>query len=483
MAAFLPGLSDVADAETFGFRRGAFLANAFGARPAGMGEAFTALADDAMAVNLNPGGLGQLKSKQVVATYDKSVQGLGLYHAALGMPVAGGVAGMSVAALDYGSYEVRDLSGREQGTESAMDMAFGVSYAMANARLLPVPGWSGATVELVQEAVGGLLAAVSLGGVLPMRTGFSVGWAVQHLGLPADGFSPPLLFKGGVAISAGPGAVVCADLGYGAAEKTAWLSVGGEAQVGGILTVRAGYRQDFQDQGLGPLAGLGLGGGLRVGHLGLDYAYLPRGELGSSHRMSLSYAFVSRRALIERIKEGPEVLAEEDYRAGLRYAGAGDYDKALRKAKEAVEGNPQHWQAWRLLGTCRYRKGDLTGAVEAYERSLEIFPENPALKGFLARIAAGGPAPEIRIEQAANTEAFYRQAMQLYGAGKYKESWEKAYDVLALDPDHWQSWQLVGSCQYALGDALGAIESFRWALSINPDNSALKAWIDQLESR
>ena len=41
------GAQDPVAFSEFGFRRGAFLARGIGARPVGMGEAFTAVADDA----------------------------------------------------------------------------------------------------------------------------------------------------------------------------------------------------------------------------------------------------------------------------------------------------------------------------------------------------------------------------------------------------------------------------------------------------
>jgi len=57
--------------------RGAFLLRGMGARAVGMGEAFTAVADDATAISWNPGGLGQLNSPEVIAMYDVVGPGVG----------------------------------------------------------------------------------------------------------------------------------------------------------------------------------------------------------------------------------------------------------------------------------------------------------------------------------------------------------------------------------------------------------------------
>jgi len=42
---------------------------------------------------------------------------------------------------------------------------------------------------------------------------------------------------------------------------------------------------------------------------------------------------------------------------------------------------------------------------------------------------------------------------------------------------------MIGNCQYAKGDKPGAIASYRNSLQINPGNTALKTFTDQLETQ
>ncbi|HEX4046465.1 MAG TPA: hypothetical protein VH309_01450, partial [Elusimicrobiota bacterium] len=56
--------------------RAAFLDLGAGARAPGMGDAFTALADDAYAIHYNPAGLAQLDRPQFSAAYTKLYVGL-----------------------------------------------------------------------------------------------------------------------------------------------------------------------------------------------------------------------------------------------------------------------------------------------------------------------------------------------------------------------------------------------------------------------
>jgi hypothetical protein len=40
---------------------------------------------------------------------------------------------------------------------------------------------------------------------------------------------------------------------------------------------------------------------------------------------------------------------------------------------------------------------------------------------------------------------------------------------------------MIGNCQYAKGDRASALQSWRRALAIHPDNPGLKAFVESLE--
>lgn len=84
--------------------RGAFLNSSWGSRPAGMGNAFTAVADDVNAVTWNPAGMIQCREAQATFMFDKPYYGLenvnlGLGYAAYMRPVSFGVFGLAVENL------------------------------------------------------------------------------------------------------------------------------------------------------------------------------------------------------------------------------------------------------------------------------------------------------------------------------------------------------------------------------------------------
>ena len=76
----------------------------------------------------------------------------------------------------------------------------------------------------------------------------------------------------------------------------------------------------------------------------------------------------------------------------------------------------------------------------------------------------------------------YQEAVQLYGAGNYSAALAKAEAAAQADSRHWQAWQLAGNCRVALNDQANAITEYDYALSINPDNPQLKAYVAQLKA-
>ncbi len=408
--------------EVHGFRRAAFLARGMGARPVGMGEAFTAVADDASAISWNPGGIGQITSLQAVAMYDAVGNGLGLSYAAAAMPLGDGVTAISLAIMNYGTFDWRDPNGNPGlSPGGAVDSAISVAYAFPTPRELGV--WSGIAVERVTEAVGGSFVGFSAGMIIPYGPQLTFGWAVQHLGQEVDGFSLPSVAKAGVSFLPTSSLRLALDVGYGLAEEQPGIgmAVGGEFMTSSSLALRAGYKVTGEGQELEGLTGLLAGAGFQFGRLGVDYAYQPFGDLALSHRIALRYElevskaatqrgeWASRRVAVSTLEPKPGHLyrleeeeavgarggvwqlgwrdADKEYEAAVKLYNAGNYDDAWRKAAAAIEASPKHWQAWQMVGNCQYAKGDKAGALTSYRYALKLNPDNPELKAWIEQLA------------------------------------------------------------------------------------------------
>ncbi len=264
-----------------------FLSLGVSARAVAMGEAFTAVADDASAVLLNPGGLGQIHGWNAVAQFATAGDGMSHNIAAVAGPLGPGVVGAGVNMMQLGSYDEVDASGVKGATVSPMDAAGTVSYGLGNPAAMG--GWSGIGVEAVKVSTGATVIAGNLGVVLPFGQGFTAGLAVQHLGAKADGFGLPAVAKGGLAYVL-PGYLRAAvDAGLGLTDKIAYAGLGVEYAPIQTIAVRLGYKKPFADQGIKGLTGVTAGAGFQIKSVSIDYAFQPFGELAVNHLVSLSY--------------------------------------------------------------------------------------------------------------------------------------------------------------------------------------------------
>ena len=111
---------------------GKFLSIPVGARAAGMGGAFVAMADDASAMYWNPAGIGRLSQSEAIFTHSSWVADLDFNYGGVVVPVSGfGTLGLSFTSLSMADME-RTTEEQPEGTGeffSAGSFAVGLSYA------------------------------------------------------------------------------------------------------------------------------------------------------------------------------------------------------------------------------------------------------------------------------------------------------------------------------------------------------------------
>jgi hypothetical protein len=64
-----------------------------------------------------------------------------------------------------------------------------------------------------------------------------------------------------------------------------------------------------------------------------------------------------------------------------------DFNKALLYYKAAVQADPQDWIAYQTLGNCEYSLGQREDAVNDFQKSLNLHPNNPSLQNFINRLS------------------------------------------------------------------------------------------------
>jgi len=83
---------------------------------------------------------------------------------------------------------------------------------------------------------------------------------------------------------------------------------------------------------------------------------------------------------------------------GHKYLKAGQYDKAIQYYNASAKTQPTY-QAYQFLGTAYYKKGDTANAKAAYEKSLQLNPNNTGVRNILAKLGGGDGSSDPRLSQ------------------------------------------------------------------------------------
>ncbi len=280
-----------------------FLKMNTGARPAAMGEAFTGLGGDANAFFYNPAGTAGIEKMEFMAQYGSWFQDIGYNAMSFVYPAKKwGTLGIGVINLS-----VTDIERRATDT-SAPDGTFGASdYAYILHYSRPVTGTvdAGANVKIINQKIDDKTAGAVAGdaGVFwkTPYEGLTAGLAVQNFGgeikFVNDGSPLPLTTRAGAGyiFPAGGGAniALAADVVFPRDNDTQFCAGAEYTRVlpkDFSVAMRGGYKTVSQEK-LGGLSGLTAGAGLHWKQFGLDFAWVPYGDLGDTFRYSLKMVF------------------------------------------------------------------------------------------------------------------------------------------------------------------------------------------------
>ena len=274
-----------------------FLKLGVGSRPVAMGEAYVAVADDVNALYWNPAGLAGIKDRQVSFVHTEWIQSIRYEYLGYCQPLLGGVLGASGTFLWIDGIERRSADTlTPEGWIVARDLAATVSYGKTLQEKLDL----GATLKIIYQQLDDKSAtgvAFDLGVLYKLgKEKWTLGAALQNLGYESafisEASSLPMNLKMGVSNKyLDDKLTVAGDFNYGIMDSV-W-SVGGGIDwwVHPMFAVRGGYKYNSAISSLGPLAGLTVGAGFKINVLNIDYAFVPYGDLGYTHRISLLAKF------------------------------------------------------------------------------------------------------------------------------------------------------------------------------------------------
>ena len=134
--------------EEIGGKGGAFLQIPLGARPAGLGNAFTAVADDINAVYFNPAGLCQIQNDMLGGMYNFMSMDRVHYQAVLIKQIKGNGLALSFNRFGVSEIDGRDSEGYPTEIFDDSEISFKIAYGR---KLLPFFGIGGGAKYIIQS--------------------------------------------------------------------------------------------------------------------------------------------------------------------------------------------------------------------------------------------------------------------------------------------------------------------------------------------
>jgi len=280
--------------EDAGTATAQFLKLGAGARAAGLGNAYVALADDANAVYWNPAGMTQIDDQSASFTHTVWFEDIVYNWASYVRPLKEGKLGVGIQYLSYGKLDAFDEMGTQTGAFKPRDLAATVSYGNKIGGI-PV----GASVKYISSKIktSASAFALDLGGMYQLyEDKFSVGLAIQNVGTKMtfvdDGEKLPANIKLGGAYKGREYLILAADLNMpvdGAINYGAGVEYKVFKNEDSCLAARLGYSSRANQTG--GFSGTTVGFGFDYRGLYTDYAFASFGDLGATHWISLGINF------------------------------------------------------------------------------------------------------------------------------------------------------------------------------------------------
>jgi hypothetical protein len=285
----VPGAALAADPGETG---AAFLKIGAGARAAGMGDAYSAVAQHSTATYWNPAGIASITGDEIHATHAEWISDVRYEYLAGVHGMKGHAIGFQVGLLHMGTLDGRDASGNFTESFRAYDTMAGVSYAYRPLRSMELGVTAKVIYQKIQDysAVGfagdiGIRYRSPVRGLVFAATATNFGTSMKFVD---DEFTLPFQIRGGVAFRTRKvlsGLILSSDLRF-PNDSDAKVHFGAELWPHEMIALRGGLKLGYDEE-----AGA-LGFGVKYQNFLFDYAFVPfssSSELGDTHRVSFGW--------------------------------------------------------------------------------------------------------------------------------------------------------------------------------------------------
>ncbi|RIH64202.1 tetratricopeptide repeat protein [Mariniphaga sediminis] len=170
------------------------------------------------------------------------------------------------------------------------------------------------------------------------------------------------------------------------------------------------------------------------------------------------------------------------YHIGAAYVQSGDIKKAIQYFERSLKLNPENEMALYDLGFFSDQEGEYQKSIDYYNRYLDIDPFNFSIwfnLGISYNKAGEFEKAVEAYEFAMALNEDFDQSLFNIGnayanAGKYEEAIKKYTEYLEFDPENDDAWCYIGECYLNLDDHDQAEHYYQKAIKLNEENDT--AW-------
>jgi len=154
-----------------------------------------------------------------------------------------------------------------------------------------------------------------------------------------------------------------------------------------------------------------------------------------------------------------------------------NFAEAAQLATEATVAEPANGQAWRLAAVFQEKLGDYPASLDAYERALALFPDEPGLARDIARLASLLKLPALaerfllraRRQDPASLETVNDLAYAYCEQSRFADAIELLRASLTENPGAALLWNTLGCVLFESGDATQSLAFFDEAIRLQGD--------------
>lgn len=290
-----------------------FLNLPVGARAAAMGGAYTAISEEASGVYWNSAGLVQIPKLSAIFMRAQYIDDISYQYVAYAHRLSyDSVVAVSALLTDIGAIPYTDISGNSLGSGSftPQDQVFTLAYSKAilefsDKDIDVAIGVSGKYIKSrILDSADSYAADAGIMtynfGDIPYRLAVTASNMGGGLRYDEESNPLPLTFKLGAAASPFRNVLMAMDVVFPKHNKPNLLFGGELALTPNELTrlcARAGLNTQQLRDGIN---GFSVGLGATLHFFTLDYAFAPMGELGATHRISITFDFPFRSPVFQR---------------------------------------------------------------------------------------------------------------------------------------------------------------------------------------